>query len=337
MSTWMLLGTIARPVDARPRMASPRSTGSILITSAPQSASSADAAGTKVCSATSSTRTPSITLVIGRPSSSGPSAPRARSGWWRRHCCTRARGYGPVVRFMTHMPGLMRYPPSQFPPGSDRWEARMTCADFQRVARAVDDLGFDALTVSEHLALPVDLEPNMGAWWPHAFTAMTFLAGATTRIRVNASVIVLPYHHPVAFAKAVSTLDVMSSGRVILTFGVGMAPAEFAALGVPVERRGRVTHGYVAAMETLWGNEQPEFHGEWVEFADVAFEPKPLQVPHPPLWFGGRSLASLDRAARLGSGWAPAGGLLGKGPWFEEPAQLPDLLARVRETRAELG
>jgi alkanesulfonate monooxygenase SsuD/methylene tetrahydromethanopterin reductase-like flavin-dependent oxidoreductase (luciferase family) len=96
----------------------------------------------------------------------------------------------------------MRYPPSEFPPGSDHWQARMTCADFQRVARTADELGFDALTVSEHLALPVDLVPNMGAWWPHAFTAMAFLAGASTRIKVNASVIVLPYHHPVAFAKA---------------------------------------------------------------------------------------------------------------------------------------
>jgi probable F420-dependent oxidoreductase len=213
----------------------------------------------------------------------------------------------------------------------------MTCADFQRVARAADDLGFDALTVSEHLALPVDLEPNMGAWWPHAFTAMAFLAGATSRVRVNASVIVLPYHHPVAFAKAVSTLDVMSSGRVMLTFGVGMAPAEFAALGVPFERRGKVADEYVGAMKTLWHDERPEFHGEWVEFAGVVFEPKPLQQPHPPLWFGGRSLAALDRAARLGDGWAPAGGFLGQGPWFEEPDELPALLAGVRETRAGAG
>src|SRR5262245_57217756 len=82
ISTWMLLGTMARPVDARPRIASPRSTGSILITSAPQSASSADAAGTKVCSATSRTRTPFITSVIGYLSS-GVSVPG--SG---RHCCT---------------------------------------------------------------------------------------------------------------------------------------------------------------------------------------------------------------------------------------------------------
>ena len=241
------------------------------------------------------------------------------------------------MKFVTHMPGLMRYPPSEFPPGTDHWAARMTSADFQRVARTADELGFDALTVSEHLALPVDLVPNMGAWWPHAFTAMAFLAGATTRIKVNASVIVLPYHHPVAFAKAVSTLDVMSSGRVMLTFGVGMAPTEFAALGVPFERRGKVTDEYVAAMQTLWRDERPEFHGEWVEFADVAFEPKPLQQPHPPLWFGGRSLAALDRAARLGDGWAPAGGFLGKGPWFEEPEELPGLLAPVRESRATAG
>jgi probable F420-dependent oxidoreductase len=231
----------------------------------------------------------------------------------------------------------MRYPPSEFPPGDDHWQVRMTSADFQRVARTADELGFDAVTVSEHLALPVDLEPNMGAWWPHAFTAMAFLAGATTRLRVNASVIVLPYHHPVAFAKAISTLDVMSGGRVMLTFGVGMAPAEFAALGVPFERRGAVTDEYVAVMKTLWCDERPEFHGKWVEFTDVVFEPKPVQQPHPPLWFGGRSIASLDRAARLGDGWSPAGGLLGKGPWFEEPEQLPDLLARVRDARASAG
>ena len=233
------------------------------------------------------------------------------------------------------MPGLMRYPPSEFPPGTDRWQARMTGDDFQRVARTADELGFDALTVSEHLALPVDLEPNMGAWWPHAFTAMAFLAGATTRIRVNASVIVLPYHHPVALAKAISTLDVMSSGRVMLTFGVGMAPAEFAALGVPFERRGAVTDEYVAVMKTLWRDERPEFHGEWVEFTDVAFEPKPVQQPHPPLWFGGRSIASLDRAAaprrRVGTG----GRVPGQGSVVRGTAELPTLLAGVARTRPQ--
>jgi len=241
------------------------------------------------------------------------------------------------VKFLTGLPGLDRYPPGSFPAGSHHWRANLTCEEFQRIARTADELGFDAMAIPEHLALPVDLEANMGAYWPHAFTAMAFLAGATSRIKVNSGVIVLPYHHPVALAKAVSTLDVLSSGRVMLTFGVGMAPAEFAAVGVPFERRGRVTDEYVAAMKALWTEERPEFDGEFVHIVDVVFEPKPVQRPHPPLWFGGRSLASLRRAARYGDGWAPAGGLLGKGPWFEDDRQLPGLLAEVAETRAGAG
>src|SRR5580704_18799555 len=154
------------------------------------------------------------------------------------------------MKFSTGLPGVSRYPPSEFGPGNDNWQAHMKCEDFQRVASTADTLGFDAISVPEHLVLPVDLEPNMGAYWPHAFTAMAFIAGATSRIKVNAGVIVLPLHHPVALAKAVSTLDVLSSGRVMLTFGVGMAPAEFAALGVPFDRRGRVADEYVAAMKS---------------------------------------------------------------------------------------
>ena len=237
------------------------------------------------------------------------------------------------MRFSTGLPGLDRYPPSRYAGDTEPWQARLTTADFQRIARTADELGFDSISVSEHIVVPTSLTPNMGAHWPHAFTAMAFLAGATTRIRVNSAVIVLPYHHPVDFAKAVSTLDVLSGGRVTLTFGVGMAPGEFAALGVPFEHRGAVMDEYVAAMKCLWTSEAPVFAGEWVRFTDVVFEPKPVQQPHPPLWFGGRSLVSLRRAAREGDGWAPAGGLLGKGPWLEEPEQLPAMLESVAELR----
>jgi probable F420-dependent oxidoreductase len=164
---------------------------------------------------------------------------------------------------------------------------------------------------------------------------MGAIASRTERIRMASSVHIAPYRHPLNSAHQFATIDVLSNGRLIA--GVGMAPAEFAALGVPFERRGKVTDEYVAVMKTLWREDRPEFHGEWVEFTDVVFEPKPVQQPHPPLWFGGRSHASLDRAARLGDGWSPAGGLLGKGPWFEEPEQLPELLARVHDARASTG
>jgi probable F420-dependent oxidoreductase len=241
------------------------------------------------------------------------------------------------MKFQTGLPGLTRYPPSDFAPGTDNWQARMSPSDFQRIAKTADDLGFDAIAVSEHVALPVEFEANMGAYWPHAFTGMAFMAGATTRIKVTASVMVLPYHHPVPLAKAVSTLDVLSGGRVILSCGTGMAPAEFAAVGVPFARRGAVTDEYVAAMKALWTQDRPEFQGEWVQFSDVVFEPKPVQRPNPPLWFGGMALVSLRRAARVGDGWVPNGGFLGTGPWFEGPETLPGLLAEVNDARAAAG
>jgi probable F420-dependent oxidoreductase len=234
------------------------------------------------------------------------------------------------VRFSTGFPGLMRYPPDRFPPGADRWESRLTAADFQRIARTADDLGYDAISVPEHMVMPKDLVPHMGPYWPDAFTVMTFIAGATTRIRVNSSVIVLPYHHPVAFAKAVSTLDVLSGGRVTITVGAGMAPGEFAALGVPFRQRGRRTDEYLAVLKLLWTAEAPEFHGEFVDIVDVVFEPKPVQKPHPPLWIGGSSMAALRRAARVGDGWAPAGSQGGKGPWLQSLEDLPGFLDEAR-------
>jgi probable F420-dependent oxidoreductase len=237
------------------------------------------------------------------------------------------------MKFSTGMPGLDRYPPSRYPPGADSWQATMTGADFQRVARTAEELGFDDISVSEHLVLPPDLSAAMGGFWPHAMTAMAFMAGATSRIRVNSAILVLPLHHPVALAKAIATLDVMSGGRVTVTFGLGVAPAEFAALGVPFERRGKVADEAVAAMKELWTSDAPEFAGEFVQFSGVVFEPKPVQKPHPPLWFGGRSLAAFRRAAREGDGWAPAGMILGSGPWLEDPTELPGLIGPLREQR----
>jgi probable F420-dependent oxidoreductase len=171
----------------------------------------------------------------------------------------------------------------------------------------------------------------MGAYWTDALTVMTFVAGATTRIRINSSVIVLPYHEPIAHAKAISTLDVLSGGRVTVTFGVGMARNEFRALGVPFEKRGRITDEYLKVLTELWTAEKPEFHGEFVDFADIYFEPKPVQRPHPPIWIGGSSMAALRRAARVGNGWFPSGSQGGKGPWLNSVNDLPTFLDEARK------
>jgi probable F420-dependent oxidoreductase len=133
-------------------------------------------------------------------------------------------------------------------------------------------------------------------------TVMAFVAGATRRIRVNAGVIILPLHHPVSLAKAVSTLDVLSGGRVTLAIGAGHAEREFAALGVPFHERGRIVDEMLEVMKLVWTNDEPVFRGEYFVIEDVAFQPAPAQKPHPPIWVGGNSKAALRRAAR-NDGW----------------------------------
>jgi probable F420-dependent oxidoreductase len=222
------------------------------------------------------------------------------------------------MQFSLGMPGLDRYPPGFSP----QWAIEMEPADFQTIARTADDLGYDSVNIPEHVVMPDNLAGTMGAHWPHALTAMTFIAGATSRIRVNSCVIVLPYHNPIVFAKAVATLDVMSGGRVMLTFGVGHAQHEFEILGVPFHQRGRITDEYLEAMLELWTADEPSFQGEFVRFKGARFEPKPRQKPFPPLWFGGNSQAAMRRVARYGTGWMP---------WLITPDELPARLDQLRQ------
>lgn len=203
------------------------------------------------------------------------------------------------MRFFTGLPGLNLYPPV-----TQAWETTMGVEDYQRVARTADELGFDSIAISEHIVMPAEMVDLMGAHWSHAMTAMAFVAGATTRICVDSCVIVLPYHHPVVLAKAVSTLDLLSGGRVRLSFGVGHAEHEFATIGVPFHERGKVADEYLEAMVELWTSDAPEHHGRYVDFEAVAFEPKPVQRPHPPIIIGGNSRAAMRRAARH-DGWFP--------------------------------
>ena len=88
-------------------------------------------------------------------------------------------------------------------------------------------------------------------------------------------------------AKALATLDWLSSGRITVTFGVGWLEKEFEILGVPFHERGRMGDEYLAAIIELWTKDAPEFEGEYVSFQNVAFEPKPVQKPHLPIWMGG--------------------------------------------------
>jgi probable F420-dependent oxidoreductase len=185
------------------------------------------------------------------------------------------------------------------------------------VARAAESAGFDFLSVNDHIVVPGNLGSAypyvQGGHWSaaehgHCFdqlAALAFLAGSTSRLRLLSSVMIVPYRPPIATAKMLSTIDVLSGGRLILGVGAGWMKEEFELLGAPFADRGPVTDEYLDAFKALWTQERPSYRGRHVAFSDVIFSPKPLQKPHPPVWVGGESPAALRRAVKLGDAWYP--------------------------------
>ncbi len=132
---------------------------------------------------------------------------------------------------------------------------------------------------------------------------LSFLAAATKELRLGAGVIVLPQRQPVLLAKQLSSLDVLSGGRLIIGIGVGYVDGELKALGVDRRERATRTDEYLRAIRTLWSGSAASFHGRFVSFSEVVQRPRPVQMPHPPLVIGGNSLAAYARAVRVGNGW----------------------------------
>lgn len=186
------------------------------------------------------------------------------------------------------------------------WETTVTGAEQVKLARWADKLGYEMIAVPEHFVIPREHVELSGAHHLAAYPSMAFFAGATERIRVNSCIALLPLQNPIVTAKNLSTMDWLSSGRVMVTFASGWLKGEYDAMGVPFNERGAMADEYIAAIIELWTQENPEFEGKYVNFRDVAFEPKCFQKPHLAVWFGGGADAVLRRIARHASGWWPA-------------------------------
>ncbi|MEZ5258394.1 MAG: LLM class F420-dependent oxidoreductase [Ilumatobacteraceae bacterium] len=156
---------------------------------------------------------------------------------------------------------------------------------------------------------------------------LTYLAAATSTIRLATGILILPERNPVVLAKEVATLDAMSGGRVELGIGVGWLEEEFDAIGVPWARRGDRTDDYIGAMRALWASDHADYSGEFASFSNVSSNPKPVNGTVP-FVIGGHSKAAARRAGRLGDGFFP-----GKG----SPAELAELIDIVRQTAADAG
>ena len=176
--------------------------------------------------------------------------------------------------------------------------------DLVTLAVEAESLGYHSVWVSEHLFHATYVASRLGdAPYHEALTILTAVAGATSKVRLGTSVLVLPWHHPVQLAKRVASLDDYSGGRVSLGVGVAQTEDEFENLGVSFTHRGRIADEMLTAMKILWTEKYPMFNGKYFNFNDLQFEPKPVQKPYPPLLIGGTSRRAIERVVEHGDGW----------------------------------
>ena len=175
--------------------------------------------------------------------------------------------------------------------------------DVVEFAQRAEALGFDRVTMGEHVMDGDPPRPTLVN-----IPAMAAAAGATRHLRVMTGIVIAPLYHPVMLAKLATTLDVVSNGRLDLGIGISGqrdTKAEFEALEIPLQTRGRRTDEIMELLKRLWTEERLTHRGRFFNFDDVTLLPRPVQQPHPPIWVAGRSEAAMRRAGELGDGWYP--------------------------------
>lgn len=198
-----------------------------------------------------------------------------------------------------------------------------------RRARLAEEAGFDGLWVGDHIALPV-AEDGDPAEQPRleAVVTLAHLAAVTTRVELGFGVLVLPQRQPVLLAKQLTSIDVLSKGRVVVGIAPGYVEAELSALGVRRTERAARTDEHLTAMRALWDEPVPTFAGEFVSFDGVVQRPRPVRRPHPPIVVGGHAPPAYRRAVRSGNGWYG---------WDLSVEQVAETLATLRATAEEHG
>jgi probable F420-dependent oxidoreductase len=212
-----------------------------------------------------------------------------------------------------------------------------------RFAIEAEDAGIDAVMVSEHIVLGADADAEglpanprdyalpgnqaPATPWPSSMVLLSAIAAVTTRLRLVAGAIIPPLRHPLLWAKDLSTLDLLSEGRLVVQPTVSWHRAEYAALGVPFKQRGALLDEHLGAWDTLWHNTPASFDGANYRFSDTYLEPKPYRPDGPTLWFGGSLMHDrlVQRIVAYGRGFNPLGSVL------------PEDLERLRSVMAKAG
>jgi len=178
-------------------------------------------------------------------------------------------------------------------------------ASLERWAQLAEALGYHFVMISDHVAVTSDVHSQYPAPFYDPFIALAWLAGVTKNLELGATVIILPYRHPLLTARMAANIDQLCRGRFILGVGVGWAKQEFQALGIPFEQRGAIANEYLEVIKKCWTNDVVSYEGRYVSFREVYTGPRPARSPHPPIWVGGSSEPAMRRAARYGDAWHP--------------------------------
>ncbi len=199
--------------------------------------------------------------------------------------------------------------------------AVLGAAEIAAEARWLEELGFEYISVGEHF-----MRGNPPGPTHAALPLLGAAAGATEKIRLLSSILLVPFYHPLVLARMTATLDIASGGRLTLGVGVGGEfPMEFEAAGLEVRQRGRRTNECLAALRQLWTDTDVSFQGRHYRFDSAAINPPPTQKPHPPVWVAGRREAAMRRAVRHGDGWFP---------YFYSPERYRDSVTQINEVAA---
>lgn len=212
-------------------------------------------------------------------------------------------------------------------------------AAFMDVALEAERLGYESVWLPEHLVLTSQMSrsPHPGEEHPpvpphvpiyDAFAYLAFIAAKTSHVRLGTHVYNIGLRHPFTTARGVTTLDILSGGRVEFGIGASWLEEEWQAVGLDFKSRGRRVDEAIEICKRLWSDEEVSHKGEFFEFEPVMFEPKPIQKPWPPLLIGGESKAALRRAAKHCDGW------IGMQSDFERGAML---VGQLRDFLADEG
>lgn len=209
-----------------------------------------------------------------------------------------------------------------------------------RFARGAEALGADSLWVGDRLLAPVDpvvgyagtdSMPEQFRSSMDPFTVLTASAAVTERVLLGTSVLNAPFYSPALLARALTSIDVISGGRLVPGFGAGWSPDEFGAIGIPMAERGARLDETLDILDTLWTRNPAEHHGKRWDIPATHNELRPAR--RPPVYLGGRAPGALSRVARRADGWLPTAVV----PRQFDPGAISQLLHRIRDEAERAG